>query len=45
MAEKHLTPAVDWLDTLIDPRGLLVEFGLSHFAVQVSVLWVKLGKK
>jgi hypothetical protein len=38
-AQHSLTPAVNWLDSLIDPGGLLlVIFNL--FAVPVLVLWV-----
>jgi hypothetical protein len=39
--QQSLTPAVDWLDSLIGPGGLLLV--VSHlFAVPVLVLWVGL---
>jgi hypothetical protein len=41
-AQQSLTPAVDWLDGLIGPGGLLLI--VSHVAVPVSVLWVRSGK-
>jgi hypothetical protein len=42
-AQQSLTPAVDWLDSLIGPRGLVLV--VSHvFAVPVLVLWVELEK-
>jgi hypothetical protein len=38
-----ITPAIDWLDSLIGPAGLLLV--VSHlFAIPVLVLWVGLEK-
>jgi hypothetical protein len=39
-AKPNTTPAVDWLDGLIGPGGLL----LLMSQVTVSVLWVRLRK-
>jgi hypothetical protein len=43
MAQQGLTPALDWLDSLIGLGGLLLV--VSHlFAVPVLVLWAGLEK-
>jgi hypothetical protein len=44
LVKQSLTPAVDWLNSLIGPGGL--HLAVSHlFAVPVLVLWVGLEKK
>jgi len=40
---KHVTPAADWLDSLIGPGGFLLVVS-DQCAVPVSVLWVELEK-
>jgi hypothetical protein len=39
---KSLTPAGDWLDTLITPGGLPLIVSQLYFAILVFILWVGL---
>jgi hypothetical protein len=43
LAQQSVTPAADWLDSLIGPGGLLLVLS-DHSAVPVLVLWVELEK-
>jgi hypothetical protein len=42
MAQQSLTPAVDWVDSLTGPGGLLLVPNLPQFGL--LVLWVGLEK-
>jgi hypothetical protein len=44
MAQQSITPAADWLHSLIGPGGLLLVLS-DQCAVPVLVLWVELEKK
>jgi len=44
MAQQSVTPAADWLHSLIGPGGLLLVLS-DQCAVPVLVLWVELEKK
>jgi hypothetical protein len=44
LAQQSVTPAADWLDSLIGPGGLLLLVLSEHSAVPVLVLWVELEK-